>query len=279
MANAGKKHGGKEPCREPGAAGRLSGTAARQRRLAAWLTTPAGCRLLAAQRPLVRETVRRFHGDSLLWIGATADLVDTTDQCMVRARICTAQSNVPPRALVAKPTPGVDVVAADPTELPFASASVDGVVLCHALDVAADRRATLREAARILKSGGRLAVVGFNPLSLWFLTKPLAAFRELRPVSVPRLSEWLTVLGLAPETRPVYLNYRAALPTSLEGGWWQSASTWLNRVQPPFGGAYILLATKEGRAFLYQGHDQRHGRRELAPVVMPNATRQADSAP
>ena len=215
-------------------------------------------------------------------MGATADLVDTTDQCMVRTRICTAQCDLPLSggALgAAKTTPGVDLVAADPSELPFASGSVDGVVLHHALDVAADRRAALREAARVLKSGGRLAVVGFNPLSLWLLSKPLPAFRDLRPVSVLRLGEWLTVLGLARETRPVYLNYRAALPTALEGGRWQSVSAWVNRVQLPLGGAYILVATKEGRAFLYQGRDIRQGRRELAPAVLPNATRQADGPP
>ena len=251
LANAGTNQGGKEPCRKLRASGRPTGTAARQRRLAAWLATPAGCRLLAAERPVMRETVRRFHGDSLLWIGPTADLVDTTDQCMVRARICTAPCNLPLNSsagvqAAAQPTPGVDLVAADPAELPFPSGSLDGVVLHHALDVAADRRATLREAARILKSGGRLAIVGFNPLSLWLLTKPLPAFRDLRPVSVPRLGEWLTVLGLARETRPVYLNYRAALPTALEGGRWQSVSAWVNRVQPPLGGAYILVATKEG---------------------------------
>lgn len=284
MANAGTNQGGKEPRRESRVADRPDSAVAAGHRFTAWLATPTGRRLLAAERPVLREAVRRLHGDSLLWAGATPDLVDTTDQCMVRARICMSGVGSDPGlsvvlADVGDGMPGVDFVAADPAELPFASASIDGVVLHHALDVAPDPRGVLREAARILKSGGRLAVVGFNPFSLWTLTKPLPPFRDLRPVSVPRLGEWLTILGLAREARPVYVNYRSALPLALDGRRWQSVRTWLNRVQAPFGGAYILLATKEGRAYLHQGRERRRHRRELAPAIMPNATREAGGTP
>lgn len=232
----------------------------------------------------MQETVRRLLGDSLLWIGATADLVDTTAQCMVRARICTTSSTLgrggPSARERAECDPAdvvdVDLVVADTAELPFADASIDGVVLHHALDVVADRRGTVREAARVLKPGGRLVVVGFNPLSLWLLSKPLPAFRDLRPLSVPRLSEWLTVLGMTRDTRTVYLNYRSALPMALAGDRWQTVSAWVNRSQPPLGGAYILAATKRGPAYILQSRNQRRDSRELAPAVLPNATRQAE---
>ena len=146
------------------------------------------------------------------------------------------------------------------------------MVLHHALDVVADRRGTLREVARILKPGGRLVVVGFNPLSLWSLSKPLPAFRDLRPLSVPRLSEWLTVLGMTRDTRTVYLNYRSALPIALAGNRWQTASAWINRLQPPLGGAYILAATKQGHGYTLQRRNRRQDRRELTPAVLPNAS-------
>lgn len=232
---------------------------------------------------MLQETVRRFHGDSLLWIGATDDLVDTTAQCMVRLRICAAYGTMD-RCGLSVPNSdhagmaNVDRVVADTAELPFAAASVDGVVLHHALDVVPDRRGTLREAARVLKSGGRLVVVGFNPLSLWLAIKPLPAFRELRPLSVPRLGEWLTVLGMTRDARAVYLNYRSALPLALEGGRWRSASAWVNRVQAPLGGAYVLAATKEGRGYVVQPRTQRQEGRKLAAAVLGNATRQADWA-
>ena len=244
--------------------------------MADWLATPAGGRLLALERQALQETVRRFLGDSLLWMGATADLVDITAQCLVRARICTtydAPGPAGPTLREGEPahTADVNLVVADTAELPFAGASIDGVVLHHALDVAADRRGTLREAARILKSGGRLVVVGFNPLSLWSLSKPLPAFRDLRPLSVPRLGEWLTVLGMTRDARTVYLNYRSLLPMALATDRWQTLSAWVNRLQPPLGGAYIMAATKRGPGYIVQRRNQRQDSRELAPAVLPNA--------
>lgn len=167
---------------------------------------------------------------------------------------------------------GVDLVVADTAELPFAGASLDGVVLHHALDVVSDRRGTLREAARVIKPGGRLVVVGFNPLSLWLLSKPLPAFRDLRPLSVPRLGEWLTVLGMSRDARTVYLNYRSALPIALAGDRWSTVSAWVNRLQPPLGGAYVFAATKRGHGYILQRRTRRHDSRELAPAVLPNAS-------
>ena len=221
----------------------------------------------------MQESVRRFVGDSLLWMGVTADLVNTTAQCMVRTRICATPAALGRAGSSARANElaDVDLVVADTAELPFAVASIDGVVLHHALDVAANRRGTLREAARVLKPGGRLVVVGFNPISLWLLSKPLPTFRDLRPLSVPRLGEWLTVLGMTRDARPVYLNYRSVLPMAVATGRWRTASAWLNQLQPPLGGAYILAATKRGPGYIVQRRNQRRDSREFAPAVLPNA--------
>lgn len=278
MANPGTNFDGSEPALRSRISGRDATAEGSRGRLAAWLATPAGCRLLAMERAVVQEAVRRFHGASLLWMGATPDLVDTTAQCMVRTRICAAHLASAPgfSAALADKNPGVDLVVADTAELPFGSASIDGVVLHHALDVVPDRRGTLYEAARVLKSGGRLVVAGFNPLSLWLLMKPLPAFRDLRPLSVARLGDWLTVLGLTRDTRAVYLNYRSSLPVALAGERWQTASAWVNRLQPPLGGAYVLAASKSGHRLLREAGSKRRQRGKLAPTVLPNPTRQVE---
>ena len=51
--------------------------------------------------------------------------------------------------------------------LPLASSSLDLVVLPHALELARDPHATLREVERVLVPEGRVVIAGFNPASLW----------------------------------------------------------------------------------------------------------------
>ena len=277
MANAGLNSNGKDPDRSVDAVVRDTSGAAIAGRFAEWLATPAGNRLLGLERPVVHETVRRFHGDALLWVGCSPRLLDTTAQCMVRSRILVTTGTTPCRSLsreVGSVRPDA-VVVADPVELPLASRSVDGIVLHHTLDLARDRRGTLREAVRVLRSGGKLVVLGFNPLSLWLFSKPLAAFRDLRPLSVPRLHDWLTVLGLEREARTVYLNYRSVLPIVDR---WRTA-TWLNGVHLPFGGVYIFVARKHGHGVILQPRRQRRADRELASLAVPTATRRAHAAP
>ena len=256
-----------------------------EQRFATWLRSAAGQRLLAVERPLLRQAVRRCHGDALLWIGSTADLLDTTNRCMVRSRFFAAHGGCANRlgktrrgmAAGSRRWRDVKLVAAKPAELPFASASVDGVVLHHALEAERDRHAVLREATRVLRPGGRLLVVGFNPLSLWLLAKPHPAFRHLTPVSVPRLHDWLALLGLRREEKTTYLNYRSVLPLALARRRWQQLSAWLNKLQLPLGGTYLIVATKVAHGFIAQ--PRRLGdeaRAHAAPTALPNpATRQA----
>ena len=168
-------------------------------------------------------------------------------------------------------------VAADPAHLPLPAASVDGVVLHHALETSLDRRGALREAARVLRPGGRLLILGINPVSLWLLAKPAVAFRHMKPVSVPRLRDWLALLGLERDSKTVYLNYRSVLPVALESELWRRAGMWLNRTQAPVGGVYLVTAVKMGRGFI--GAERRAGadeeRLSVSPAALANPTRQA----
>ena len=245
------------------------------RRFAAWLGSAAGRRLLAAERPLLQEAARRFHGDAVLWVGAVGDLLDTTARCMVRERFfahCCASAASSREAYSAA---DFDTVAADPAQLPLPTACVDGIVLHHALETSSDRRGTLREAARVLRPGGRLLILGINPFSLWLLAKPGLAFRHMKPVSAPRLHDWLALLGLTRESKTVYLNYRSVLPLALEGEAWRRASAWLGKTQAPVGGVYLVTAVKVGHGFI---DAQRHAaveRLAANPAALPNPTRQA----
>ena len=246
----------------------------------AWLQSAAGHRLLAAERAPLRGIVRSFHGDTVLWVGATPALLDTTTRCMVRERIYASwgrwygSGDGTQSAARNDLDSGFKIVQAQPAQLPLASASVNGVVLHHVLETIADPRSALREAERVLKPGGRLLLLAINPLSLWLLAKLFPTFRRVRPLSVPRLSDWLALLGLERDAKTIYLNYRSVLPLAMESATWQRLSDWLNQRQLPIGGVYLITATKVRHGCIAE--QQR--RREWPANTLPGTVAPAASA-
>lgn len=179
-------------------------------------------------------------------------MFDVTAQCMVRTRVFASSGSI--AGLAAATDRNVPVVSADSAALPFAAGAFDGVLLHHALESAPDARTALREAARVLRVGGLLVVAGFNPLSSWLFTKPLPAFRALKPVSVPRLRDWLALLGLVADHKPFYTSVPkpwswAAKRGSVAAGESRQRSThWWHRM--PTGGVYFVSATKVAQGFI-----------------------------
>lgn len=250
---------------------------------AAWLSTDFGSRVLAEERPPLHAAARRFHGDAVLWIGCTPALLDTTARCMVRDRYYAATC---PRAC-AGDAPALDespsgcdyrTLAVHPAQLPFASASIDGLVLHHALETSEDQRATLREATRVLKAGGRLVLIGVNPASLYLLAKVRPTLRSLKAVSAPRLYDWLALLGLQRDAKTIYLNYRAALPLDFLDRWRLQASSWMKRLQAPVGGIYLVAASKVGHRLIAAGREDRSSVL-TAPLPEPTTRQVARLAP
>lgn len=85
------------------------------------------------------------------------------------------------------------------TALPFASNSIDLVVLPHILEFSDEPHQILREVERILIPEGQVIIVGFNPLSLWGLKRKLDRSGEFpwngSYLSMNRLKDWLKLLG------------------------------------------------------------------------------------
>ena len=87
-------------------------------------------------------------------------------------------------------------------ELPFASQSIDLLVLPHVLEFADDPHRVLREVDRVLMPEGQVVISGFNPVSLWGLRQVVgrsidAPFLPLEGqfLALPRLKDWLKLLG------------------------------------------------------------------------------------
>jgi SAM-dependent methyltransferase len=204
--------------------------------LATWWRSPRGRLLVGAERELLRDALDDVFGWELLQVGAWGperDLLGAarTRHCTVAASLAHVRAGV-----------HADVVTRG-TQLPFASDSVEAVLLPHTLEFAADPYALIREVDRILTGEGQLLVLGFRPMSLWGL-RSVASRGAFPPgvqrlLSERRLREWLALLGyeLSPVRRFLFglpwgksSNPTRALRRGFTSGW-------------P-AGAYLLRARK-----------------------------------
>ena len=158
--------------------------------LAQWFDTPIGRALLAAERAQC-SGLSAAAGFRLVHLG----VVPGRGVEMCFGQHCRF-------SLAAGPGPGVDACISFDA-LPLPSDTIDVVVLHHVLDFAAHPHQVLAEAARTLRPGGRLVLVGFDPYSLfgvgkWLLSphRKMAVWRH-NSLRRSRLVDWLALLGFA----------------------------------------------------------------------------------
>ena len=167
--------------------------------------------------------------------------------------------------------------------LPFPNNSLDLVLLPHTLELARDPHLTLREVERVLVPEGRVAIVGFNPASLWGLRQHLGRLRRgvggKAPLFMPRegdfigyrrLRDWLRLLSFEVEGGR-FGCYRAPLHSAT----WLQRSAWMDatgeRWWPVFGALYFVLAVKRVRGMRLVGLARRlPAKPQAAPAVVAN---------
>lgn len=142
-------------------------------------------------------------------------------------------------------------------ELPFATDSLDALVLCHTLNMSPVPHQTLRECQRVLVPNGHLFVITFNPFSIWGLGSLLQrglsrGRRDARAVSSRRLSDWLSLLGFA-HAEPRYFASVSPLGRGRIARLMDRFDRWLVRINSPTGTAYLLHARKRVAAHLDSG--------------------------
>lgn len=210
---------------------------------AAWLETPQGRYALAWEQTKADLLAADIFGFNAVQIGFPQIDFLRANRMPFRFTCCEE---------------GACTTRADPHHLPFATNSVDLVVLPHLLEFAANPHQILREVDRVLVPEGSVLVIGFNPFSLWGLRRLFARGRGEPPwqgryLSVPRLRDWFALLGFethsgafgcyAPPLRQEKWLQRLHFLEAAGDRWW-----------PFLGAVYVLQAIK-----------RQHGLRLVTP--------------
>ncbi len=242
--------------------------------LAQWYRTPLGRQVADAEAHYLTGILDKTFGYYLLHYGDVAPFETALHISRVRRCIAVAPDwrglkrpatgVIPRTAACCCVAPPLLPLTATFEQLPFASDSLDVMVLPHILDFVADPQQVLCEAERVLIPDGRLVLLGFNPLSTWGLWR-LGSWQ--RPCQLPwcgqwqtarRRCEWLKIVGLQVE-RCDKLICRSPLPHI-----WRPHRSWLDAVEryytQAFGAVYAICAIKRVSALMPLRWRQRRRR-------------------
>lgn len=208
--------------------------------LKAWFDSDLGRELLTTESEVVDKIVSTLFGMHLAQFS-----VDSRVQLYKESPVSHCFSVIPRLEL------GIDDhnIVADNTQVPLAHESVDVVLLHHALDFTDSPHQVLREASRILRPGGHVVIVGFNPLSLWGLYRLFSRKKNLPPwcghfISHRRLSDWLKLLELT-ELKHISGYHLAPLEKSTLRSRLPCMKNWV-KPSPAKNGAFsVMLARKD----------------------------------
>lgn len=225
-----------------------------------WFSGPLGQLLLEEERQLLDEELQRYFGGYLVHYGPAAQTPPSAPQVQRNVRL-------------GAPLPGVEIVCEEQA-WPLSEHAADVVVLQHGLDFCLSPHGLLREAARSVRPGGHLLIVGINPWSTWGLRHLFAkdALGKARCISPSRVGDWLNLLGFALEKRR-FGCYRPPLASPA----WQKRLGWLEghgaRWQSPGGGLYLLVARKMVVGLRPVRQPRREPLGKLVPLPMAKVNR------
>jgi SAM-dependent methyltransferase len=151
----------------------------------------------------------------------------------------------------------------DIDELPLPDAAVDRVLVGHGLEMSQDAAALLREAWRVLASGGRLLVVVPNRRGVW-ARLDTTPFGHGRPYSRAQIMQLLRETWFT----PVGWDEALYVPPIPRGWFLRTAVAWERTgasISAPFAGVHIVEATKQ----VYRTLPARREKRRLVPVLEP----------
>jgi SAM-dependent methyltransferase len=259
-----------------------------------WLGTPAGAYVLQWEQLHLDTAVTDLFGFHALQLGLPeldALRCNRMPHRWVATETICAQ---PPENTEPSTLRTAIALYCDFDALPFDSASLDLVVLPHALELARDPHLALREVERVLVPEGRVVIVGFNPTSLWGLRQLLGRWRlrllthSASPLFLPgggefmryrRLRDWLRLLSFEVEAGR-FGCYRPPVGAQK----WLARFAWMEgageRWWPVFGAVYFVVAVKRVRGMRLVGlaRAQHMPTHAPAPVVATHRHTEKETA-
>jgi len=226
--------------------------------LCEWFETPLGQYLLQQEQSYFDKAVADVFGFNAVQLG-------------LARRDFLRMSRIPLRFASDRDGPGK--VRLDIPQLPFATNSIDLLLLPHVLEFSENPHQILREAERVLMPEGHLVICGFNPRSLWGLSRMLRRKSGEYPwrgrfIALPRLKDWLALLGFemaagrlgcyVPPFKQEKWLHRFRFLEAAGDRWWAIT-----------GGVYFLQAVKrvQGlRLIKPNWNDTLKPKKSLAPV-------------
>lgn len=208
-------------------------------RLPDWYRTPLGQEVARLECDCVQGLLNTTFGYHLVQIGATEIFRDVLATSRIRHRVLMPFES-------ASGSEGSRVIGSV-QQLPFASDSIDAVLLPHTLDFASDPQGVLGEVERILIPEGRVVILGFNALSSWGARRLLWRSKGRMPWCgrfhrPGQVRDWLSAQGCDLECCE-YRMFRPPL-VSLQGPRCGGLDLMGRRFWPILGGIYVMRAVK-----------------------------------
>ena len=170
-------------------------------------------------------------------------------------------------------------IVADFERLPFATESMDLVILPFVLSQHPNAHAVLREAQRVVCGYGQILVLDLNPYSLWRLRgkhlQAATACSHTHTVTPRRLADWLQLLDMQPQVSR-YINYLPLCQNKQQAQKWQWLEAAGNRWWPQAAAMYAMLAVKQTVSLKPLNQHNKRPERDNEVVLNPISVRKPD---
>ena len=208
------------------------------RQLDMWYSQAPGDMVMRAERQVLKQLLPRFFGYHLIQIGGPSE------GGLLAASPITHSLRLSPEHGSLFKGPSVQGKFQD---LPFLSHAADVVIMPHVLEFTEEPQQLLGEVYRVLIEGGHLVLFGFNPFSMWGISKLLRGSQNLpwrgHFLRMGKVQHLLRKAGFSIETKNTYI-FRWPVASKKSEQREQFLEGVGQLCWPSMGGIYLIVAQK-----------------------------------